>query len=190
MEDFYLEEPTKERKKDAVEYINEFYKYKSDINGAGYLDKFLKESTYEEWLETLKKYKTIKKSEEHVPSRTYFLIRKNDNKIIGMINIRLELNERLKNYGGNIGYSIRPTERRKGYSKINLYLGLKICDSYNIKEVLLDADLDNIASWKTMEALKGKRIKTWKEKNGNMIVNYIIDVKEAINTKSKIYKRK
>lgn len=73
MEDFYLEEPTKERKKDAVEYINEFYKYKSDINGAGYLDKFLKEFTYEEWLETLKKYKTIKKVKNMFHQEPIFL---------------------------------------------------------------------------------------------------------------------
>ena len=44
-----------------------------------------------------------------------------------MINIRLALNESLKKYGGNIGYCIRPVERGKGYNKINLYLGLKIC---------------------------------------------------------------
>lgn len=35
-----------------------------------------------------------------------------------MINIRLALNERLKKYGGNIGYSIRPTERGKGYKDL------------------------------------------------------------------------
>ena len=29
-----------------------------------------------------------------------------------------------KQFDGNIGYGIRPTERRKGYNKINLYLGL------------------------------------------------------------------
>ncbi len=66
-------------------------------------------------------------NEEKVPARTYFLIRCSDNKIIGMINIRLSLNEKLKKYGGHIGYSIRPTERGKGYNKINLYLGLKDC---------------------------------------------------------------
>ena len=41
-----------------------------------------------------------------------------------MINIRTALNERLSKFGGNIGYGIRPTERRKGYNKINLYMGL------------------------------------------------------------------
>ena len=44
-----------------------------------------------------------------------------DNKIVGMISIRLKLNKALWNFGGNIGYSIRPSERRKGYNKINLF---------------------------------------------------------------------
>ena len=57
-----------------------------------------------------------------------FRIKSNDNKIIG--NIKVTLNENLKKFGGHIGYSIRPTERNKGYNKINLYLGLKICQEY------------------------------------------------------------
>ena len=38
-----------------------------------------------------------------------------------MINIRLALNERPRRFGGNIGFSIRPSERGKGCNKINLY---------------------------------------------------------------------
>lgn len=52
-------------------------------------------------------------NEEKVPAETYFLVRENDNKIVGMINIRLTLNENLKKFGSHIGYSIRPTERKK-----------------------------------------------------------------------------
>ena len=33
---------------------------------------------------------------------------------------KIELNDELKRSGGHIGYSIRPTERRKGYNKYNL----------------------------------------------------------------------
>ena len=55
--------------------------------------------------------------------KTFLLIRKKDNRIIGAINIRWNLPESMKKFSGNIGYGIRPTERRKGYNKINLYLG-------------------------------------------------------------------
>ena len=99
-----------------------------------------------------------------------------------MINIRLALNERLRQFGGNIGYSIRPTERGKGYNKINLYLGLKFCEQVGIGEVFLDADLDNPASWKTMEALGGERLREYyDDKNAHCtVVDYNINVKKAL----------
>ena len=45
--------PTLTYKDKAIEYINEFYEYGSEINGSGALDRFLKESTYEKWLDKL-----------------------------------------------------------------------------------------------------------------------------------------
>ncbi len=128
-------------------------------------------------------------NEEKVPARTYFLIRESDNRIIGMINIRLALNENLKKFGGHIGYSIRPTERGKGYNKINLYLGLKVCQEYGIETVLMDADKDNPASWRTIESLGGKNIKEFFDnENAHCIVkDYEINVNESINHYSAIY---
>ena len=180
MERFYFEVPGIERKKEAIAFIREFHEYGSAINGTGGLNRFLDD--YEGWLEKLEEDYTREPSEEKVPARTYFLIRENDSKIVGMINIRLALNERLSQYGGHIGFSIRPTERGKGYNKINLYLGLKVCDRYGIESVLLDADLENPASWKTMEALGGERIREYyDDKNAHcIVVDYRINVKSSL----------
>ena len=41
MEKFYLERPSMERKEEIIEYINEFVKYNSNINGTGSLHKIL-----------------------------------------------------------------------------------------------------------------------------------------------------
>lgn len=189
MEKFYLEVPSIERKNDAIEYIEEHHKYKSNINGSGSLDDYI--NNYEYWLQKLEEDYIREPNEEKVPARTYFLIRENDNKIVGMINIRLTLNERLSKFGEHIGYGIRPTERGKGYNKINLYLGLKVCDEYRIDKVFLDADLNNPASWKTMEALGGIRVKEYYEDmyfNGT-VVDYIINVKNALKTYKKTYEQ-
>ena len=126
MERFYLEVPCLERKEEAIAYIKEFQEYGSQINGAGGLNHYL--GDYEGWLRTTEAHNLVVTNEVRVPAREFFLVRENDRKIVGMINIRLALNERLKKYGGHIGYSIRPTERGKGYNKINLYLGLKVCN--------------------------------------------------------------
>ena len=187
MDKFKFEIPTKEREQDAIDFINEFYEYNSDINGTGGLQRYL--DNYDGWLEKLEEdYKRIP-NEEKVPAKTYFLVRESDNRIVGMINIRLALNERLKKYGGHIGYCIRPTERGKGYNKINLYLGLKICKEHGIKEVFMDADKENPASWKTMESLGGKNIREYydDEYAHCVVKDYTINVDDAIEENRKKY---
>ena len=148
---FKYEIPTITRKNDAIEFINEFYEYNSSINGTGGLQRYLDD--YVGWLRKLEQDYIQEVNEDRVPARTYFLVRVDDDKIIGMSNIRLKLNDKLMNFGRNIGYSIRPTERGNGYNKINLYLALKKCKEFGLDKVLLDVDAANIASWKTMEAL-------------------------------------
>lgn len=180
MEKFYLEKPTFNRKNDALEYIHEFFETNSGIHGVGSLNKYIDD--YGGWLRFIEENWNRQVTDTWVPSHTYFLIRKNDDRIVGMIDIRLALTEFLKKYGFNIGYSIRPSERGKGYNKINLYLGLQVCADYGLKEVYLDADLDNPASWKTMEALGGKRIKEHidEEDPTNVMVDYVIDVEKSL----------
>lgn len=177
--------PNKQYKNQAINYIKEFYQYNSVINGTGQLDKYL--DNYDKWLLILNDFRNITPNEKRVPSETFFLVRENDNKIIGMINIRLALNERLKKIGGHIGYSIRPTERQKGYSKINLYLGLLICRNHGIKEVFMDCYKDNIASAKTIQALGGVLIREYQYEEKKYIQDYIINVSDAINKYKDIY---
>lgn len=139
--------PRIEYKDRAIEYINEFYEYGSEINGSGSLDSFLKESTYEKWLEKVLGYVDIANlPEPYVPDLTYFYVREADERIIGMINIRLALNDFLRKEGGHIGYSVRPTERRKGYATDMLAEGLRVLERIGIHEVLVSCDKENPAS--------------------------------------------
>ena len=84
--------------------------------------------------------------EPKVPDLIYFYVRKEDDRIVGMINIRLALNDFLRNEGGHIGYSIRPSERRRHYGTQMLTSALKVCDAIGIKEVLISCDKNNPAS--------------------------------------------
>lgn len=139
--------PCMEYKDKAIEYINEFYEYGSEINGSGSLDSFLKEATYEEWLEKVMRYIDIANiPEPYVPDLTYFYVRENDDKIVGMVNIRLALNNFLRKEGGHIGYSVRPTERRKGYATDMLTEAINVCARIGIDEVLVSCDKENTAS--------------------------------------------
>ena len=125
-------------------------------------------------------------SEDRVPALTYFLVRESDNKIIGMAYIRLYLNDRLREEGGHIGYGIRPSERRKGYNKINLYRALEVCQEQGIEEVVLDCNKDNLGSSRTMIALGG--IKLGERMHEDVVVErYAINVSESVEKYKDIY---
>lgn len=180
MERFFLERPSIERKKEIIEFINEFIEYNSDINGAGSLDKILEGYTFEEALERCLNME-IKGFSKRCQSKTFLLIRENDNKIVGSINVRWNLNEEMLKFGGHIGYGIRPTERRKGYNKINLYLGMIEAKKLGLEKVMLDCDVDNIASDKTLKALGGKLERTEVDPYDGILTNvYWFNVDETI----------
>lgn len=186
MEKLKYEIPSLLRKEEAIEYINEFYEYGSRINGSGKLDEYLDD--YEGWLKYLKWQASVEPNEKYVPALTYFLVRESDNKIVGMLNIRLSLNDKLKNRGGHIGYGIRPTERRKGYNKINLYLGLKECKYHGITEAELWCNRDNVGSSSTMKALGGILSKSIYDEEKNIYIdNYVIDVNKSLEKYKNTY---
>lgn len=153
MTDFTLIAPSKKFEKQAFEYIQEFLKHNSEINGASGLNRY---DNYDEWLLKLEKSLDIANIPEgKVPGNTYFFIRTEDSKIIGMITIRHKLNEALFNRGGHIGYSIRPTERKKGYGTFMLKLALEKCRELNLSRVLITCDKINVASAKVIQNNNG-----------------------------------
>lgn len=148
MEKLKLVKPNKYFEQEAKEYIKEFRDFKSHINGVGELDGY---DNYDDWLKKIENELDDSKIKPgRVKASTYFLIKEGEDKIIGMINIRHELNDYLLNFGGHVGYSIRPTERRKGYATELLALGLKECIKLGIKKVLLTCDKENMGSSKTI----------------------------------------
>ena len=65
--------PCIEYRDKAIEYIKEFHEYGSEINGSGSLDRYLRESTYEKWLEKLHSQIDIANiPEDKIPALTYF----------------------------------------------------------------------------------------------------------------------
>lgn len=193
IEKFYLENPSMERKNDVIEYMNEHVKYNSAINGTGSFDHVLEGETYEECMDRYYKIQNNEyaKSIDRCPGKTYFLIRKNDNKLIGMINIRHHLSPKMLVHGGHIGYGIRPTERRKGYNKINLYLGLlKALEEFNLDKVMLDCDVKNLGSDKTIQALGGVLERTDIDDYDGVLTNvYWINTKDSIRKYKDVYQK-
>lgn len=91
-----------------------------------------------------------------VSSYTYFYLREEDGEIIGMINIRLTLNEFLEREGGHIGYSIRPTERGKNYATKMLSEALFFCKFIGLETIIITCDKSNLASARVIQKCGGK----------------------------------
>ena len=106
-----------------------------------------------------------------------------------MINIRYDISKALLEKGAtHIGYSIRPTERNKGYNKIQLYLGLLEQQRIGEKEIIIGCSDDNIASNKSILSLGGILKQTILDKYDNTINNYyFLNVEKSINQNLKKY---
>lgn len=83
--------------------------------------------------------------EGFVPSSTYWLVG-DDDMVLGAINIRHELNDSLRYKNGNIGYGVRPGERRKGYATLMLRMTLDIVREMGMESVMISCNKENIAS--------------------------------------------
>lgn len=105
---------------------------------------------FEEVLRTAENYRNGIVPDGHVPSTVYWLLRLPDNRLIGAVDIRHRLNEHLREVGGNIGYGIRPSERRKGYAVKQLALALDKCREMGMAEAVVSCDTDNTGSAKTI----------------------------------------
>ena len=90
-----------------------------------------------------------------VPATTLLDVRRYDRRLVGMIDIRHTLNEYLLKFGGHIGYSVRPSERRKGYAGEMLRLALLECETLGLSKVLVTCDSENEASARTIRANGG-----------------------------------
>jgi predicted acetyltransferase len=108
-----------------------------------------------------------------VPATTYWLMDKDA--LVGHVNIRHALSERLKKIGGHIGYAIRPSQRRKGYGMKILELALVRAKKIGLKKPLVTCDERNMASRKIIER-NGGQYQDTNEVENHMVRRYWISL--------------
>lgn len=163
--------PTVDHKSKVMDYKREFIENEERLYGAGGLKNA---KNFNEWHHSCCNHlneETVRKGLS--PETTYLAIRIDDGHLVGFINIRHRLNDVLIKCGGHIDYSVRKSQRCKGYATEMLGLALKECRRFNIKDVLITCDKDNSASAKAIRNNGAKLENEVKEKN-KMIQRYWI----------------
>jgi predicted acetyltransferase len=110
-----------------------------------------------------------------VPHSTYWLMNE-ENRLVGAVNIRHRLNEKLLNGGGHIGYGISPSFRRRGYASALLSQTLEIAKKLSLDKVLLVCDKDNVGSEKTILKQGGIFESEFTEDDGNIVKRFWISL--------------
>lgn len=143
-----LIEPTMAYAKDIEAYRQEFLDIEGSMDGCGSLRRC---ATAQEWIEKCRLGKdpaTV--PADLVPATQFIYVREEDGRVVGMLQIRHYFNEYLEKYSGHIGYSVRPSERRKGYATAMLHDALPHCRELGITDVLISCLPDNEGSRRTI----------------------------------------
>ena len=139
--------PTREHEEKAIDFKNEFIRNgETVINGSERLDHI---EEYDIWLTSVTnnaKKETV--NPDWVLTDTFFALDDND-KIIGIIDLRHELKGFLIDFG-NSGYSVRPSERKKGYATKMLCLLIEYAKKSNMTSLQLSVEKSNEPSVKTI----------------------------------------
>ncbi len=165
-----LIKPSKKYEQSWQEALAEFRKEKAE----GFWNMDGEPTNLDEYIKKTKDHEEGKNLHEGwVPATTYWLIDKEE--FIGHTNIRHKLTEELKTEGGNIGYYIRPTARKKGYGTKMLELALHEAEKIGLKKVLITCEESNIGSRKVIERNGGKyRDKV--TKNGKTLLRFWVEL--------------
>lgn len=134
--------------------------------------------SYSHWLENVTLLAAGRSLPSLSPSATFFAIRPCDGRIVGIINLRYSLDsEFMLLYGGHVGYTVRPTERRKGYAAQMLRQICRLGAGRGLSRLIITCDSENPASARTIESCGGVLENTLTFPGTDELVSrYIIDL--------------
>lgn len=130
---------------------------------------------FADFIQILDNYEKANVDKQYASQTSYFVVNEN-NKLIGGASIRHYLTIDGYNYGGHIGYGVRPSEREKGYGTQILKLALEEAKKLKIYKVLLVCLETNMGSNKVIQKCGGILENQVKDSDDSIINRYWIDI--------------
>ena len=129
-------------------------------------------SNFERYLEKVEDFALGKNLPEgYVQSTTLWLVEENE--IVGVTNIRHELNSSIRHIGGHIGLSIKPSARGKSLGVKLMKMSILFLKDLGVNKVHIHCEKANTASSKTIQACGGV-LESEVSHNKEIIERYIV----------------
>lgn len=164
MEELRLTRPTEAMSGEISAYRQAMLDAGSEMDGCGPLSRMEDPAEWIAFCKTLDEGTNV--PERWVPATQFVCLR--GAKIAGMIQVRRELNDYLRNYAGHIGYSVRPDERQQGIATWMLHNVLTYCREIGLKRVMVACEPWNVGRRKTILRNGGVYEKTVHEDGENI----------------------
>lgn len=132
---------------DAIrEYRAEFLARGDSMDGTSCLRRYESMADWYRWIRTVERGE----AENWVKDTQFLTLRNSDGRLVGMLDVRHTMTQEMERFFGGIGYSVRPSERGKGYATAQLGLAKAVCRSLGMERVLVCCYRDNPASGKVI----------------------------------------
>lgn len=156
-------------------YRREFLDFGGSMDGAGSLRRLESGRAWLDEVERFSRPETV--PEGKVVSTQFILVREADDRLLGMLQLRHDLNDYLRRIAGHIGYSVRPSERRRGYAKRMLAMALDEARKLGLERVMISCSVENEASRRTILSNGGVFESTvLDETDGELLERYWIEL--------------
>ena len=144
-------------------------------SGENIIPQAIDKADYRDFDDYLESLEIKEATDQLVTDTTLFCLDTEENRFVGAVNIRHQLNDYLLRAGGHIGDGVRPSKRGKGIGTEMVALTLEECRRLGIRRVLMCCSQDNIPSARTIQK-NGGVLENEVEENGRIMQRYWIDL--------------